>query len=37
LPARSAGWQRLEWLGFIADGTAPGVACVAAVQADNLP
>jgi hypothetical protein len=36
LPPRSAGWQRLEWLGFIADGTQAGVACIARVEAENL-
>ncbi len=36
LPPRSPGWQRLEWLGFIADGTVPGVACIADVRAENL-
>jgi hypothetical protein len=36
LPPRSAGWQRLEWLGFIADGTAAGVACIAQIEAENL-
>jgi hypothetical protein len=36
LPPRTAGWQRLDWLGFIADGTGPGVACIAQVEAVNL-